>query len=230
MKLKLVDKKEEATKTVSFFWEPENEVQFLPGQYFYYTLPLLKYPDDRGPTRHFTIASSPTEKTLMLTTRIRETSGYKKTINEFKVGDTVEGEGPAGTFIFDEKSTKTQVFIAGGIGITPFRSFIKYAYDKNLKVPLRLIFSNSDSEFVYKQELDEWANKIDLKIDYIDTSKTGHLNKTLILKSLKNWGLDIKDTVIWVVGPPPFINAIEDEVEKLNISSDSVRTEKFSGY
>jgi len=107
MQLKLVNKIDEARGTKSFFWEPEIKVDYLPGQYFYYTLPELKFPDSRGATRHFTISSSPTEgNQLRLTTRIREESGYKKTLDELPIGSIVEGEGPNGTLILDENENR----------------------------------------------------------------------------------------------------------------------------
>jgi len=139
MKLALVKKEDVAKGTKSFYWEPEKKVNYLPGQYFYYTLPKLNYDDPRGPTRHFTISSSPTEDNLLrLTTRIRPESAYKKTLDELKIGDTVSGEGPSGTFILDEHEKGPHVLIAGGIGITPFRSFIKYNIDNNLSDTLKV--------------------------------------------------------------------------------------------
>jgi glycine betaine catabolism B len=240
MKLKLIKKVNEAKGTQSFFWEPENKVDFLPGQYFYYTLPKLDYPDNRGPTRHFTIASSPTESYIQLTTRIREQSGYKKTLSNLPVGSVIEGEGPQGTFVFDNKDkdghvftsqngTPPNVLIAGGIGITPFRSMLKYHLDNNLKIPARLIYSNSDSDFIFKSELEEWKNKTDLKIDYFDTSITGHLNPQLVSRSLIAWGLTNSKPTIWLVGPPPFINSVESIIEKMKVTND-LRSEKFIGY
>src|SRR3989344_7802419 len=115
MKLKLVKKIEEAKGTKSFFWETEKHVKYLPGQYYYYTLPTLKYDDSRDPTRHFTISLSPTEGDLLrLTTRIRPESGYKMTLNELPIASEIEGEGPSGTFILDESEKGPNIFLAGG--------------------------------------------------------------------------------------------------------------------
>lgn len=235
MKLKLVKKASEARGTKSFVWESENKINFLPGQYLYYTLPKLNYPDDRGATRHFTISSSPTEENIVLTTRIREESGYKKTLDEIEIGDVIEGEGPTGTFIFDEKTLEEyksgHVFLAGGIGITPFRSFIKNNIDKNLKTAMNLIYSNSDSEFVFKNDLDKWQKENDfVKIEYFDSSKLGHLDDLKIKGFLENWKLKISNLTWWAVGPGAFVNAMEDILDKLKVPSDKIITEKFSGY
>ena len=103
MKIKLIKKISEAKDTKSFFWKPEMDVNWLPGQYFYYTFPKLEFEDSRGPTRHFTVSSSPTEGALLrLTTRIRESSGFKKSLDKLAIGAELDSEGPSGTFIFDE--------------------------------------------------------------------------------------------------------------------------------
>ena len=143
MKLTLVKKEDEAKGTKSFFWQPEKPVNYRPGQYLYYTIAELKYPDPRGTTRCFTISSSPTEGNILrLTTRIRQESGYKKSLDELPTGATVDGEGPNGVFVFDEKETITSLFIAGGIGITPS--------SKHDKVCCRQKFDQPDLSYLLK--------------------------------------------------------------------------------
>jgi ferredoxin-NADP reductase len=235
MKVKLVKKVDEAKLTKSFYFESEEPVTWQAGQYFYITLPKLNYPDERGDTRHFTISGSPTEGgTIRITTRVRQESGYKKTLDELPIGTEMEGKGPNGLFTFppDHNSKVTNlVFIAGGIGITPFRSMIKYAVDKNITLPIKLLYSNSDSEFVFKNELDTWseANQ-NLKIEYLDTSVSGRIDKLKLEKFIHNSNLKIENCTWWVVGPPPFVNAIEEILEELKIEEDNVKTEKFTGY
>ena len=253
MKLKLIDKKTEAKGTKSFFFEPESLVNYLPGQYFYFTLPKLNYPDARGETRHFTLSSSPTEgKIIRLTTRIRPESGYKKTLDELKIGTIVEGEGPNGTFIADEKEPGPHVFLAGGIGITPFRSIIRYTVDKKLPTNIYLFYSNSiPEEIAFRKELATIASentniKVSLTVTkpeeglsasaYADkragkekwTGLTGRIDEKLLLKLTSDYRLPT--TTFWVVGPPPMVTALEETLEKMNIPQDRIRSEKFTGY
>lgn len=243
MKLKLVEKKNEAKGTKSFFWKPEKSVDYLPGQYYYFTLSKLDYPDPRGTTRHFTVSSSPTEGSLLrLTTRIREESGFKKTLDELPIGAEIEGEGPNGTFILDEKEPGPHVFLAGGIGITPFRSIIKYLVDKKIDTEVFLIYSNSlPEEIAYRKELEEFAKehpniKIAMTVSKPEESKekwtglTGRIDDNLIKKLLGSWKLELSAPTFWVVGPPPFIDAMEEVLEKLKVISDKIRSEKFTGY
>jgi len=239
MKLKLVKTQDEAKGTKSFFWEPEKPVNYLAGQYFYFTLPNLKYPDSRGATRHFTLSSSPTEGNILRnTTRIREESGYKKTLNELEVGTLIDGEGPNGEFILDENEKGPQVFLAGGIGITPFRSMIKYAADKGLNIPIHLIYSNSiPEEIAFRSEIEEIAAKgswlkLSMTVSKPEESKeswtglVGRIDENLITKLIT----DIPNSTFWVCGPPPMVSAMEQALGKLNISSGRVRSEKFTGY
>lgn len=237
MKLTLVKKIDEARGTKSFFFDivndfsPDETITWLPGQYIYITLSKLNYPDERGSTRHFTISASPTEgKQVRVTMRMRQTSGYKKSLDELPIGSIVEGKGPQGTFTFSEE-TKNNVFLAGGIGITPFRSMIKYNIDKKLNIPMYLIHSNSDSEFVFKNEFDNWTtNNQFVKVQYVNTSELGHLGSDMIEKYLDDWNLKLSECTFWAVGPNVFVDAMEDALQKLKVAEDNIRTEKFTGY
>ncbi len=239
MKLKLVKITEDAKGTKSFFWEPQKKVDWIAGQYFYFTIPKLKFPDPRGATRHFTTSSSPSEDGLLrLTTRIRKESGYKQTLNTYKVGQVIEAEGPNGTFVLDEKESGDNVFVAGGIGVTPFRSMIKYAIDKNLDTKIALVYSNSiPEEIAFYEEFNEWAKmwpnlKLFVTVSHPEESKnkwsglTGRVDEDLIKKAAE--GLD--NPTYWLCGPPGMIDAMEELVVKIGIKDDRIRTEKFTGY
>jgi glycine betaine catabolism B len=232
MKLTLIEKRDESTNIKSFFWKSDSLTQWLPGQYLYYTLPNLIIPDNRGTTRQFTISSSPSEKgVIRLTTSIRTNSGFKQTLDKKSIGDNIEAEGPQGSYILDDRLIGKQILIAGGIGITPFRSFIKYNIDNNLKIPVYLIYSNSDDNFVFKSEFENWKRKYDfIKILYYNSGLSGHLNKISITEILLNWHVDINNTNYWIVGPPQFVSAINESLEKIGINDNAIHCEKFTGY
>lgn len=223
MRLKLVKILDETVDVKSFFWEPSEKIKFTAGQYFYFTLPKLKYEDKRGDTRHFTLSNSPTEGNLLrLTTKFSTLmSGYKKTLLELNIGEEVEGRGPQGTF-----TPKNGIFIAGGIGITPFRSLIKYNFDNKLELPY-LIYSNSDENFVFGDELKDMLGD---KLALHNSSISGHIDSMKIVKFIENWKLVIGNCAFSVVGPPPFVNAIEEVLEQLGVDSDKIVSEKFTGY
>lgn len=239
MKLTLVEKRQEAKGTYSFFWKPDKSINYEPGQYFYFTLPKLVQEDSKGSTRHFTLSSSPTEGELIrFTTRIREGSGFKQTLATLEKGTEIQGEGPEGTFILDENEKGDHVLLAGGIGITPFRCFIKYAIDKKTNAYLHLIYSNSHTEeIVFYDELKKLANENDnIKVDFTvskpEESKekwsglTGRIDEQLIKKLVT----DIENKKYWLCGPPPMVDAMEDLLSDLQVSHRNINTEKFTGY
>ncbi len=240
MKFKLIDKKDEASGTKSFFFEPDEKIEWLPGQYFYITLPKIIHEDPRGDTRHFTNSASPTEGNIIrITTRVRYESGFKQSLDELPVGSEVEGKGPNGIFTIDEKTVGSHIFLAGGIGITPFRSIIKYALDKNIGINMDLVYSNSlPEEIALRKELESWVNQSNFKL-YMTISKpgeskekweglTGRIDESLINKLFSKE--DIQKSTFWVSGPPAFVTAMEEMLSKMRIPPDNIRTEKFTGY
>lgn len=230
---------DEAKDTKSFYFKPEKPVKYLPGQYFYFTLPNLKYKNSRGPTRHFTLSSSPTEKGyIRITTRMRYSSMVKKTYGELKVGEVIEGDGPSGTFIIDEKERGPHVFLAGGIGITPARSAIKYHLDKGLKIPILLIYSNQVPEQItFRKELEEWStNHKNIKVDITITSpiKTGlkwsGLKGRIDAKLINKLTNQLIKPTFWATGHPSFVEGMQKALKTLKIPPTRIRSEKFTGY
>ncbi len=231
MDFKLIDKKEEAKGTKSFFFEPKEKIDWLPGQYFYITLPKLNHEDPKGNVRHFTNSASPTEGNIMrITTRVREESGFKQTLDELKIGEIVEGRGPNGIFTMDENTTGSHIFLAGGIGITAARSIAKFVIDKNVGITFNLVYSNSiPAEITFRQELESWAKSHpNFKVNFIITSIDGRINESLINKLFSKE--EIKKSTFWVSGPPAMVTAMEDMLSKMRVLLDSIRTEKFTGY
>jgi len=239
MKFKLIDKKVEAKGTKSYFFEPDKHFEFLPGQFLYYTLSKLSFPDHRGATRHFTISSSPTESPpIRLTTRIREESGFKKTLESLAIGAIIEADGPDGTFILDTSDKGPHIFIAGGIGITPFRSMIKFILDRNLGYKMHLMYANSlPEEITFRDEFDHYHDLVpNFKLTSTVTRKdeseipwvglVGRLDANLISKVASSY----QNPCFWVAGPPPMVDSMENILKSLKIPGSRVRTEKFSGY
>lgn len=238
MNAKLIKKIKEAKDTYSFYLTPDKNINFSPGQFIYITLPDFKYPDKRGSTRHFTIASSPTDKQIMFTTRIRQSSGFKRSLIDLKKGDIVEINGPNGTFIVDEKEKGPHIFIAGGIGITPYMSMLGYKIKKGLKYKATLIYSNTTKETTaFEKELNRFAEKDkSLNIFYTLTRETpkswkgqsGRVDKKLLQNILLT--KEIPTSRFWISGPPSMVDSIEKAVEDLGVNPDNIRLDKFSGY
>src|ERR687897_1179880 len=125
-------------------------LNYTAGQYAYFDIGGV-YNDPKEPIRHFTIASSPTEDFIMISTRIRDTP-YKKRLSSLEEHTTiVKVRGPEGKFTLHEDYSRSAVYLSGGIGVTPFRSMIKYATDKQLPVKIIMFDSNrNQNNILYK--------------------------------------------------------------------------------
>lgn len=158
LELKLVQKESyEGTDIMSFRFsrgDDKNHLNYRAGQYS--VLDLGTKEDSKGPTRSFTIASSPTEKdAILITTRIRDTP-FKQKLSKLEEGTAVKITAPVGRFTLPEDRSKSVVFLSGGIGVTPFRSMIKYATDKELPLKITMFDSNrNQSNILYKDEFDK---------------------------------------------------------------------------
>jgi ferredoxin-NADP reductase/nitrite reductase/ring-hydroxylating ferredoxin subunit len=219
-------------------------LDYTAGQFAFFDIGGVSN-DPKGPIRHFTIASSPTEDFIMISTRIRDTP-YKKRLSSLEEGVKVKVRGPEGKFVLHEDYSKAAVLLSGGIGVTPFRSMIKYATDNELPLKINMFDSNRDqANILYKNEFDACmkANK-NLKIIYTITAaeeqgqalsssswkgERGIINKTMLTKYLTTSELD--NSVFYVCGPPGMLKAMQNLLQDdLHIPKESIKVEEFTGY
>ena len=159
--LPFIRKEKIARDIYSFYFNrlANADFDFVAGQYIRMILNIAN-PDERGTSRFFTVASSPLEKQyIMITTKIIKSS-FKKKLLELWPKDMVKFYGPIGGFILNEEDKHERVFLAGGIGITPFHSMITYLHAKNLSIPITLIASFSTIEdLIFYEELSDIAKE-----------------------------------------------------------------------
>lgn len=140
--------------------------QYLSNQAVRLVLPGVE--DPWGAARTFSLSSSPSEvDRIAITCRISDTP-FKMALSRLKPGDPVEVYGPIGAFLFDR--SRSSIFIAGGIGITPFRGMLRYAADLKIPSERRLIYSaRAADELLFRRELDELARISPLQVHYTVT-------------------------------------------------------------
>lgn len=222
MKLKFLRKRREEENVKTFVFEPEKNLEWIAGQYLIYNLEH-KNKDNRGKMRFFTISAPPFEKNPSITTRIfnKNRSSFKTALLNLKKGDFIEAKGPDGDFILKDLK-KEYVFIAGGIGITPFHSILKQLDFERKKVKIIVLNSNHTSDFIFKKELDDFTkNNKNLKIIYFVSPE--RIDKNEILKVPK-------DAIFYVSGPDPMVEEIEKILEEIKIPKKNIRSDYFSGY
>ena len=233
-------KKEQLTAdTYSFYFRRTGEERdFTPGQYFEMKLDI-KNPDERGDTRVFTISSSPTEVGIFtITTRIIQSS-FKFRLNELKPGELVQLDGPWNDLNFDESDTSPRVFLAGGIGITPYHSIVKYCLDRNMKTPMILFVSWKTREEMIFDEFFRNANNHLENFSYIPTlteeeilvssewdGEKGRISSEMI----KKYAYEVLKSKYYFTGPPAMVNNLKQTVIDMGVSKENITAEEFEGY
>jgi ferredoxin-NADP reductase len=210
------------------------EVDFRPGQYFWVTLVDPPYDDEKGPRRHITVVTSPTERGVLgLCTRLRD-SAFKRSLSDLPLGAEVDVEEPKGSFVLPEETDRAYVFIAGGIGITVFRSMLRFIADEGLAHRITLVYSNRDREST--AFLDELAE--------LDSALP---NLTLVLTMTQDPGWDGETRRIdadflgdhlgelgaftyLVAGPPTMVEAVSETLSASGVPEENILAQRFSGY
>jgi ferredoxin-NADP reductase len=219
------------------FLRPVN-FSFHPGQYLEWTLPY-KPVDSRGNRRYFTIASSPTEKEIKLGIKIipDSASGFKKALLKLKEGEPLVASQRSGDFILPRDASKKLVFIAGGIGITPFRSMLRFLIDTNDKRPITLFYSAATAEeFVYKDIFDEATQALNLQVVYVlsDPKKlpAGWKGESGFLTSemIKKYVPDVQERTFYLSGPNAMVESYKKLLTSMRVMKRNIITDYFPGF
>ncbi len=210
---------------------------FVPGQYMEWSIPV-RSGDSRGNRRYFSLASSPTEPELQIAARIPErASRYKQELLRLPPGAVVTAGGLGGDFVLPRDPRVPLAFIAGGIGITPFRSMIKFLIDTGGKRDIVLVYSNhSEQEIVFGELLHEAVCKMGLRVVHTLTApdrvrpgwcgRTGFIDVDMIEQEIP----DCRERHFMVSGSPEMVNAVKSALRKAGVPRRRVRTDYFPGY
>jgi ferredoxin-NADP reductase len=236
MQAKIKEKREVAKGTLMVTFDLlGEEVDFTPGQYFWVELLDPPYEDEKGARRHITVVTSPTEEGVLgLATRLRD-SAFKKSLTELPEGAPVDVEQPKGSFLLPEDTSKEYVFLAGGIGITPFRSMLRYMVDKGLDYHVTLVCSNRDREstpfFEELQELeaDLPRGRVVFTMDQ-DESWDGEKRRISPEMLQDVLGGDLSSFHFMIAGPPGMAKAVKAAILEAGVPEEQVQSDSFSGY
>jgi len=234
--LLLKDKKRLAKDTVEFVFIPDKKFTYIPGQYMEWTLPHA-HADARGNRRFFTLASSPTEDNLLLGVRFFEDgSSYKKALTQITNQTPLVAGQLTGEFTLPKNPNGKLAFLAGGIGVTPFRSMIKYLTDSQIDCDIVMCYANSVAdEIAYKDIFDEAEKKIGLKVVYALTDKhrvpfgwdgeVGRVDEMLIRKVIP----DFSTRLFYLSGPQSMVNNYEKMLKKIGVKQKMIKKDFFPG-
>lgn len=235
-KLKLIDKQEIASNTIALHFEKPDGFTFKPGQYGGFTLIDPHETDANGITRRFSLLSTPNEKYLSIALRIpQHISAYKRVLKDLPIGSEVKFAGPTGTFTLHEEVAIPAVFIAGGIGITPFRSMIRHATETKSTQQMTLFYGNQKkSDAAFLDELATYQNT-NPQFKFIATlvepdinwqGEAGYITHTMLKKYIP----DLAIPIYYICGSPVMVTALQELLAEMGIDEGKIKVEDFPGY
>lgn len=223
MKLRLVSTRDEVANVRSFLFEPEEPISWQPGQYMHY---VLEHPnaDDKGVERWFTISSAPFEKHIEITTRLDNlpVSTFKHALVNMQPGDEIEADGPKGQFTLQE-GERQHVFIAGGIGVTPFRSMLVELAHNNQVKKIDLLYANNDNNLVFGDELKA------LQANYPSLTLKEFIGQRLTIEDFKPY-LANQASMYYLSGPRSMVESYQELLVSNGALPEQIMTDFFPGY
>jgi ferredoxin-NADP reductase len=234
MQATVAEKREVARGTLLVRFAVEDYPDYRPGAYFWVELPERGDNDEKGLRRHISLVTSPTEAGVVgLATRLRDTA-FKRTLAALAVGDEVQVEEPKGSFLLPEDTSIDYVFVAGGIGITVFRSMLRYIADTGAPYRVTLVYSNRDrASAAFLDELEELEQRIEgLRVILTMTDEPEWEGETRRLDAdvLADVLGGLEDRTFLVAGPPPMAEGVAESLRAAGLPEDRVLSDKFSGY
>ena len=234
--LKLQNRYEVAERTMAFEFEKPEPFVFKAGQSIDMTLIKPHETDAEGNRRAFSIASAPDERRLLIATRMRDTA-FKRVLATIQIGTQVEIEGPFGDLVLHNDASRAAVFLAGGIGITPFRSILLQAKRDHLQHSLFCFYANrrpEDAPFLKELEALQKSHSRTIiptmtQMTPLDPSwngEIGHIDHSMLARHLKF----AMSPIYYLAGPPGMVTALHQMLKNAGVGDNDIRTEEFSGY
>ncbi len=234
---KLLSRSSVAEGTTAFRFAKPSGFTFKAGQAADLTLLDPRETDSEGNIRTFSIASPPFEDQLTFATRMRETA-FKRSLKAVPIGTEIDIASPTGSFTLHKNSNKPAVFLAGGIGITPFLSIVRQTDHDRLAHKLYLFYSNRRPEDAAFLDILQGLEKTNPNFRLIATmtemarstrewkGETGFISGEMLARHLGT----LQGPIYYVAGPPPMVAAMREMLVGVGVDEDDVRTEEFAGY
>jgi ferredoxin-NADP reductase len=235
----LVGREMVADQTMSFRFEKPHGWEYRAGQSIDLTLLDPPETDAEGNVRAFSISSAPSEDFIQITTRLRDTA-FKRVLQRFPLGTEVKVEGPFGDFRL-HRADRPAVLLAGGIGITPFRSMLVEAIAGRGSLLHRVVLFHANRRPEDAAFADEFRalERQNSKLTYVPTmtgavegsgqawdGERGHIDEAMIRRHLE--GVD--RPICYVAGPPGMVQSTRAAMVASGVDEDDIRTEEFTGY
>jgi ferredoxin-NADP reductase len=237
LETKLQKTEEVAQGTMAFHFEKPAGFTFKPGQAVDVILASGSGVSADNDRHTFSIVSAPYQDELVFATRMRD-SVYKRALRALAVGTAVSLDGPFGTLTLHNKRARPAVFIAGGIGITPFMSILRQAAQDQLPQDIVLLYSNhrpEDAPFLVELQRLAQKNKqfrLVATMTKMAQSKTAWDGETGLVDAqlLKKTCGALAEPIYYLAGPPAMVAALHQTLSGTGVDDDDIRSEEFFGY
>jgi len=233
----LLGRTDVAEGTMAFQFQKPPDFVFKAGQYIDLTISQSQHGSSNGLTHTFSIASSPFDEELLVTTRMRNTV-FKQALSILPIGSGVQIEGPMGSFRLHNNTARPAVLLAGGIGIAPFLSMLSYAAGAKLRHPIVLFYANRYLEDAAFMNLLWQLERENPRFRFVPTltrwdknyrgwkGETGHISAEMLVTQV---GI-VRGPIYYIAGPPTMVAATRRTLNEAGVDEDDIRTEKFAGY
>lgn len=220
--LRLKEKEHLADNIWAFRFTPGQPLSWTPGQFIRIEIPHDN-PDKEGTKRWFTISSTPHDGFMQITTRITDTT-FKQELAALEVSDEVQLiEQPDGDFVWQE-SNKPLVFVAGGIGITPFYSMLKSRGHSGQRVSAALVYNGRTDDLPFKAEFEEASRRhSEFTVQYV-------IGEPITADKLTQLVPDINSSQVYISGPEPMTEALGKQLKDKGLASDNLHQDFFPHY
>ena len=223
MILQLISKENLVDNVWAFRFKPSEPLIYAAGQYVRVELPHDN-PDDEGTKRWFTNSAAPYESILQITTRVTD-STFKQSLSRLEEGATTLQliENPDGDFVWQDSELPI-VFVAGGIGVTPFHSILKQRVHDRFPLDATLVYGARTDDVPFKDELTEWSQTDPLlKVHYV-------VGKPLTVEKLAEVVPGLSQSLVYVSGPEPMVQALVADLKAHGVPAEQIKLDEFPNY
>jgi ferredoxin-NADP reductase len=219
---------EVAEGTLAFHLSKPAGFTFKAGQSVSLSL-IEPPPEPNSAQRIFSLASAPYEDELVIATRMREGSAFKRALKALPAGARIRLKGPRGLMTLHDDASRAAVFIAGGIGITPFMSMLRQAAHDGLARPLYLLYSNrrpQDAAFLAELQHRAQQSRRRFRLLARMTDAEGFIDADAV----KRFVMDAAVPLYYLAGPSAMVTAVKALLRDGGVDDRDIRSEQFYGY
>lgn len=223
--------------TYEYVFANDAHLNYTPGQYMEWTIPHQRQ-DDRGNRRFITVSSAPEDGDIKMGVKFYpKPSTYKRRLLKLKPGDQIAAGHLSGDFVLPEDKKQKLVFVAGGIGITPFASMLRHMLHAGDRRDAILIFANwREQDIAYRDLLEAAATRLGMRVINVLSAKdeipenwsgrVGFVDSTLLREEIP----DFMERTFYISGPQVMVAKAKKAASDLGIHRSHIRTDYFPGF